>query len=265
MEPLSSKIFRGQVYHERLHPKPHVFTYPVTFFAFDLKELETLAHNSLLFGYNNFRPLSIYDTDYLHGRTQTILKQIEALLTPAKKDETHLLVTCPRFLGLAFNPVNFHFRLQDNQLQAAIAEVNNTFRDRHVYPLHTFENPTQNTWLSETPKRFHVSPFNDLAGNYHFSFKIKPNSLNLGVDLHREGRCVMKTALSGKGHSITARNLWKYFLLNPADTALNSFPRILWQAAKIAYKRKLPVYKRPIPENPNTLLRREDRDQPPSI
>jgi DUF1365 family protein len=265
MEPLNSKIFRGQVFHERLYPKRHVFTYPVTFFAFDPKELVKLAQHSLLFGYNCFRPLSIYDTDYLSGQAQAIHKQMDALLTPAKEEEAHLLVTCPRFLGLAFNPVNFHFRLKDNQLQAAIAEVNNTFRDRHVYPLHTFENPTPNTWLSETPKKFHVSPFNDLAGTYNFSFKIEPESLNLGVDLHREGRCVMKTALMGEGHPITAANLWKYFLMNPADTALNSFPRILWQAAKIAYQRKLPVYKRPVPEDPNTLLRNEDRDTPPSI
>jgi DUF1365 family protein len=264
MELLNSKIFRGQVFHERLYPKRNVFTYPITFFAFDPKELPYLAHNSLLFGHNAFRPLSLYDTDYLSGQAQPIHKQMDAIF-PSTNEEEYLLVTCPRFLGLAFNPVNFHFRLKDDQLQAAIAEVNNTFRDRHIYPLHAFKNPTPNTWLSEAPKKFHVSPFNDLTGKYNFSFKIEPDSLDLGVDLHREGRCVMKTALTGEGHPITTANLWKYFLLNPADTALNSFPRILWQAAKIAYRSKLPIYKRPIPEDSNTLLRNEDRDTPPSV
>jgi DUF1365 family protein len=150
------------------------------------------------------------------------------------------------------------------RLRNAVAEVNNTFGDRHVYPLNKFENPTPHTWLSQSPKNFHVSPFNNMDGDYHFSFKIQPDALDLRVDLHREGRCVIKTALRGTGHPLTTANLWKYALLHPADSALNSFPRILWQAAKLAYRKKLPIHQRPVPSNPQTLHRKEDRQKPPT-
>ena len=154
--------------------------------------------------------------------------------------------------------------MHGSQLQNAVAEVNNTFRDRHVYPLSELENPAPNQWQARHNKEFHVSPFNNMDGYYEFTFIVKPDSLDLRVDLHREGECVMKTALRGEGHPITAANLWKYALLHPADTALNSFPRIVWQAAKLAYRKKLKVFQRPVPNHPNTLHRREDREQPPT-
>lgn len=264
MEKLNSRIFRGEVYHERLSPRRHRFTYPATFFAFDLAELPALAQQYLLFGHNSFRPLSLHDCDYLHGRHQTITEQLDSLLPPNAQGDSTYLITSPRYLGLAFNPVNFHFRMDGSQLRAAVAEVNNTFRDRHVYPLTQFQNSVPHQWQAQHPKQFHVSPFNNMEGHYQFSFEIQPHALDLRIDLHREGACVMKTALRGTGHPITPRNLWKYALLHPADTALNSFPRILWQAAKLAYRKKLPVYRRPVPEHPNTLHRREDKEKPPT-
>ncbi len=264
MEAINSKIFRGKVYHERLTPRRHAFTYPATFFAFDLAELPALAKNSLLLGHNNFRPLSLHDADYLHGQHIPITEQLDSFLPPASQGESTYLITSPRYLGLAFNPVNFHFRMDGTQLRAAVAEVNNTFNDRHVYPLNELENPAPNQWQAQHDKQFHVSPFNNMEGHYRFTFGIHPDALDLRVDLHREGQCVMKTALYGQGHPITPGNLWKYALLHPADTALNSFPRILWQAAKLAYRKKLTVYRRPVPEHPNTLHRHEDRKKPPT-
>lgn len=264
MEQLNSRIFRGEVYHERLTPRRHAFTYPATFFAFDLAELPTLTKHSLLFGHNSFRPLSLCDSDYLHGQDQAIEKQLDSFLSPPHQGESTYLITSPRYLGLAFNPVNFHFRMDGPQLRSAVAEVNNTFRDRHVYPLTELEHSAPNRWQAQHPKQFHVSPFNNMEGHYQFTFEIQPDALDLRVDLHREGTCVMKTALRGQGHPITPGNLWKYALLHPADTALNSFPRILWQAAKLAYRKKLPVHQRPVPEHPNTLHRREDKEKPPT-
>ncbi|CAI8322970.1 MAG: Uncharacterised protein [Opitutia bacterium UBA7350] len=264
MDSLNSRVFRGEVYHERLSPQGHAFTYPVTFFAFDLAEIPALAQNSLLFSHNNFGPLSLYDADYLKGQHQPIAKQLNDFIPPEETGATTLVITSPRYLGLAFNPVNFHFRMQGSRLCAAVAEVNNTFRDRHVYPLLNLENPAPHQWQAHHPKEFHVSPFNNMEGHYQFSFEIRPDTLDLRVDLHREGHCVMKTALRGQGHPITAANLWKHVLLHPADTALNSFPRIVWQAAKLTYRKKLQVFRRPVPSHPNTLHRREDREQPPS-
>lgn len=256
---LQSKIFRGEVVHERLEPVAHTFRYPVTFFAFDLGELPRLAEHFSFFGYNDARPLRISDGDYLFGhRNESVFEQLQAFLGREKANERTVLVTSPRYFGYAFNPVNFHLRLRGEQLLGVVAEVNNTFGDRHVYPLRELKHSGKN-WTARCPKEFHVSPFNDLSGEYRFTFKVEDGRLWLGVDLHKEGHCVMKTWLRGQGEPITRARLWRHVCLHPLDTALNSMPRILWQAAVLHYKRRLSSFKRPAPHSPETLI---DRDRP---
>lgn len=256
-----SGIYRGEVVHRRLHPAGHEFTYPMTFFALDPDELPRLHKDASLFGHNISAPLSIRDCDYLYGRNEPIRQGIEALLPGGQPGERLLTVTSPRYFGYAFNPVNFHLRLDGHCLTGVIAEVNNTFGDRHVYPLCSLEQTGPNTWQARSEKDFHVSPFNNMAGQYRFTFTVEPERLHLGVDLHREGQCVLKTWICGKRRPLTNANICKYALLHPFDTAFNSMPRILSQALHLHFRKRLAVYRRPKPASPETLV---DRDKPDS-
>jgi len=258
---MNSKIHRGEVTHERLGPERHAFTYPVTFFAFDLDEIDHLPAHSRLFGRNRTTAvLSLRNSDYLKGEDRPIAGQLDNFLPPQEAGERTLLVTSPRYLGYAFNPVNFYLRMQGGTLRAAVAEVNNTFGDRHVYPLTTLApGPAKNTWTARCPKEFHVSPFNNRVGEYHFTFRVTETELFLGVDLHRDGNCVMKTWIAGRGHTLTNRAILRHAFLHPFDTALNSMPRILWQAAVLHYRKRMKVYRRPRPASSHTLI---DRDHP---
>ncbi|HBR95500.1 MAG TPA: hypothetical protein DEA90_15165 [Opitutae bacterium] len=253
-----SQIYRGQVVHQRLTPCAHSFSYPTTFFGFDLNELESLTAQSSLFGHNQTRPLSLRDQDYLYGHKTPIGDQLDQLLSPEQPGERTLLITSPRYFGYAFNPVNFHLRMAGEALVSVLAEVNNTFGDRHIYPLTELQAIGPRRWTARCKKDFHVSPFNDLAGEYHFNFHIEQTSIFLGVDLHREDRCVLKTWIQGTAKPITNAVIWKHALLKPWDTALNSMPRILYQAAQLYYRKKLSVHTRPIPQSRHTLI---DRDQ----
>lgn len=253
-----SKIYRGEVTHRRLGPVEHAFSYPMTFFGFDLSELPWLSAESGLLGYNRLRPLQIRDNDYLRGHDQSIGDQLEAFLPAEKPEERTLLISSPRYFGYAFNPVNFFLRLSGNELRAAVAEVNNTFGDRHIYPLPVLHREGKGSWTAICPKDFHVSPFNNMAGDYHFRFRIGDETIFLGVDLHREGECVMETWIHGRASALNTRAISRYALLHPLDTALNSMPRILWQAARLYYQKKMPVYQRPSPRSGNTLI---DRDR----
>lgn len=259
---LRSKICRGTVTHERLSPVSHAFTYPSTFFAFDLSELDRIADQVSIFNYNDKNLLSLNDRDYLHGATTAINLQIDQLLAPGEGSDRTLLVSSPRYFGYAFNPVNFHLRMTGDQLLGVVAEVNNTFGDRHVYPLKKLTRTANDTWTARCQKAFHVSPFNNMDGMYHFTFKVSEKHLFLGVDLHRDGQCVLKTWLEGKSKPFTTAAIFRYALLRPFDTALNSMPRILWQAALLHYKKHLQVYTRPSPASENTLINRDDKDQP---
>jgi DUF1365 family protein len=249
-----SQIYRGQVVHERLSPQRHTFSYPMTFFGFDLAELPQLNRQASIFGYNEARPLRINDRDYLHGKSEPILQQLDALLPPEAAGQRTLLISSPRYFGYAFNPVNFHLRMQGERLLCAVAEVNNTFGDRHVYALPELKSAGAHSWTARRPKDFHVSPFNDMAGEYHFTFRIEADEIFLGVDLYRAGTCVMKTWIQGKAQPLTNGNIARYALLHPFDTALNSMPRIIWQAAVLYYKKRMKVFKRPSPQSTDTLV-----------
>lgn len=240
----------------------------MTFFAFDLAELSDLEQQVSILSYNRRAILTLNDKDYLQGTSQeSIEDQLNSILPESTRGDRHLLVTSPKYLGRAFNPVNFHLRLRESQLVAAVAEVNNTFGDRHIYPLSELKKAPkeQDTWIARCPKNFHVSPFNNMDGDYLFTFRITGKEIFLGVDLHRDGECVIRTWITGKYHPLTNRSIFQYALFHPFDTALNSFPRILWQAAILYYKKKLPIFKRPTPQSPATLIKREvalDHERP---
>ena len=46
---LNSQIFRGVVVHERFSPKSHKFSYPMSFFGFDLAELKQINAQASIF------------------------------------------------------------------------------------------------------------------------------------------------------------------------------------------------------------------------
>lgn len=257
-----SRIYRGEVRHERVGPVSHAFSYPMTFFGFNLSELHAIEQSTSLFGYNQSRPLRINDSDYLRGENQHILKQLDEFLPPEAEGQRTLLISSPRYFGYAFNPVNFYLRMEGGELLCAVAEVNNTFGDRHIYTLTELDAKGRDRWTARRPKEFHVSPFNDMSGEYLFTFRVTEDEIYLGVDLWRDGSCVMKTWIQGSGQALDSMQVIRYALMKPFDTALNSMPRILWQAAALYFRKKMKVFKRPAPHSGHTVI---DRDHPEGL
>jgi len=239
-------------------PSEHKFLYHYTFIGVDLEELEALDQTFFFFGYNRPRILSINDEDFLHGKPD-LKKEVKKHLLGAGRHSRIHLFTSPRYFGYAFNPVNFYLAIDKDRLTAALVEVNNTFGDRHSYPLPQPKPGKQpHTWIAYAAKSFHVSPFNDMEGYYCFVFHIPPGkSIRLEINLYRDDQRVLSTYLSGKQIPLTQSALLRYAIFRPWDTAVNNMPRILWQAAQLHWRKKLTVYKRPIPSNPHTLKQRE--------
>ena len=97
-----------------------------------------------------------------------------------------VLVTMPRMLGFAFNPVSFWLSLDKAaQLRAVVAEVNNTFGERHFYVCkHGDHRPIEPQDTVEAEKVFHVSPFMPVDGHYRFAFSWSEGSFGARIDLH---------------------------------------------------------------------------------
>jgi DUF1365 family protein len=254
---MTSKLYRGKVEHARLAPVKHAFNTRVGFVALDFEDLERLDREITGFGFNRFAPVSIRQKDYLNSGPQSFTEKLApwiACLELTEKVGAITLVTSPRWWGKVFNPVSFYLlRNEQSFPMGLIAEVNNTFSDRHIYavPLTKAEGILQ----ADHAKEFHVSPFNDMTGNYQFTVRETDKTLYIGVDLYRDGDKVLIAWIEGEGQSFTTANLWKYYLRHPLQPWL-TMPRIVWQAIFLKFQHKLKVFKRPEPDHPATLLHR---------
>ena len=87
-------------------------------------------------------------------------------------------------LGHVFNPVSFWLcRDAGGALRVVIAEVTNTFGDRHSYLCYRDDRePIERTDTLTATKIFHVSPFQPVEGGYAFRFDIRPDKIGIWID-----------------------------------------------------------------------------------
>jgi len=245
---MRSRIYSGKVMHARKDPVAHSWVFPYCFYAVDLDELAELERSVKGFGFNRWRPVNLRERDYLRG-SGSFREQLGEFIDMAEVDRI-ILVTAARFMIRVFNPVSFYYCLrEDGSAACMVAEVNNTFGERHLYvmeggrpfPLHL-----------QHGKEFHVSPFNDMQGHYSFTFSEPGDELRIEIRLERNGVVVMDAAMWGSGRPLTTGTLWKTMLRHPFN-AWMTMPRILRQAALLHYRKKLPVFTKPKPSSRMTI------------
>lgn len=256
---MNSKIFIGQVKHERLKPVQHQLTYPLYVYCFDLDELNELDRTLPLFGYNRLRPASLYDRDYLNQSDETIKEKLIRFLEPegyADAITTVMLITSARYFNYIFNPVSFYYCFsRRGDLVCVVAEVNNTFGERHVYiPRRTEKESDGFPARFLAPKQFHVSPFNDMTGTYEFIFSDIRKEMFIRLNLYRGDELAFYAELWGKPITLTASRHAKMLLSHPFIPHL-TIPRIYWEAAKLFFVRKLTYHEKPIPISMMTIRR----------
>ena len=250
---MSGRILKGAVYHNRLSPKSHRFQYPAFFVAVDVDGLNALPATSSWFGYNTSRLFAIRDADYLNTPELPLPQAIRRYL-PQPDITRILLVTTPRVLGYVFNPVSFYLGYNaDNHIVGAVAEVNNTFKERHVYVLDQPEADADGYFHFRTRKAFHVSPFNDRKGDYHFRLCDQEGRLEVHIDIERDGQCVFQSGLVGRESApITNRSILKTLLNFPFQTLL-TVPRIHFQAVHLYFRKKMQYFPKPAPDHNMTI------------
>lgn len=255
---MRSRLYVGTVMHARLAPVEHAFHYPAFVFALDVDELAGLDRKLRLFGANRGSLFSLHEADYLGDRNGDLRGKLERRIATAGGAfdlDRIVLVTTPRVLGHVFNPVSFYYCYDaDEQLAGVVAEVNNTFGEGHVYVLPSaearFDDDDNARWRAA--KEFHVSPFNDLGGDYAFRLAPLGRRLDVRIDIRREGGCAFRSRLSGSARPLSDAGLLRLAATYPLTAAL-TLPRILWQAYKLHYRRGLPVFEKPAPSSAGTF------------
>ena len=234
-------IGRGRVWHQRLRPSAHSFAYPTYFLLLPMRQWR--AQGSAV-PRKRFGWITFADQDHGEGGADA-LAWMEALLTQEgihDADGEIWLQTYPRVLGFAFKPVSFWYAHRaDGSLAAIVAEVNNTFGERHCYLL---RHPDMQ-WHDEleASKVFHVSPFCEVSGRYRFQFSRTDHHLTARVNLHDDQGPLIQTCLSGELHPFTTSEVQRTFWGMPLMT-LGVVLRIHWHALKLLLKR-VPFFHKP--------------------
>ncbi len=242
-----SALIIGKVMHQRMRPVLHRFIYPVFFIRINLSAPEKL--NSAVFGINRWRPLSLYFKDYGPRDGSDLYSWVRQLLEMHEINSggTIFLQTFPRLFGYAFNPVSLWYcHNTQGQLNAILAEVNNTFGERHLYLLHAEGGATitnQTELISQ--KMMHVSPFCEVKGQYHFRFQEHDHSCKVKIDYADADEILIHTAISGQKQAFSTANLLKALLRQPLLTFGVMF-RIHWQAF-LLWRKHVPFFTAPAP------------------
>ena len=254
---MNSLIYQGEVSHARLTPVQHNFRYPVYFYAFDLDELPELARQNRLFGYNQLRPVAIHDKDYLRSGAQPIREKLEQTLLELGVKEIPariVLVTAARYFNYVFNPISFFYCYSNtDELLCVLAQVNNTFGEMHLYLLaQPAADPIDGRLVYNHNKQFHVSPFFSRDGRYQFQITEPIQQLDNQLHFYQADQLALVARIQGQAEPLTNSSLLRTIIKHPLSASL-TMPRILWQAAKLYWQRRLPVHTKPIPDHSMTI------------
>lgn len=232
----SIDYIEGWTWHGRKGDLDNSFRYSIDYILCDP---EAAIKMPWPFQRNSGYLFSLHDRD--HGGTpkqgtgvawvRDVLRSYEIELTGKVQ-----LLAQPKILGHVFNPVSFWLcHNADDQLCAVIAEVTNTFGDRHSYLCHHEDlRPIKATDHLFAKKIFHVSPFQPIEGEYKFRFDIRPDKLGIWIDLAFAGGGVMAN-LTGKRQNLTTGKMLRALLRRPLGSR-RILALIHWQALKLWWK-----------------------------
>ena len=240
----------GHVWHTRLRPRRHRFIVPTFFLLLPMRTLRAQPEAAGVLALNRRGALAFRDADHGDGRSPAqggALAWLEALLHSEGIDgvDGEIWLHCyPRVLGYSFKPVSFWYcHRADGSLRAIVAEVNNTFGERHAYLLDHAHYGQE----LRARKAFHVSPFCAIDGGYRFEFRRSGadglQSARVRIDYHDAEGPVLLTGMAGRLEPLTAasrrRALWRYPLLT-----LGVMARILWNAL-LLWLKQVPFHTKP--------------------
>ena len=226
----------GQTFHGRKGAVENAFRYSVDYVLLDA---EAEVCGPRLFARNGPGLTSLHDVDHggppKAGRGAPWVREVlqEHQITGVARLD---LLAQPRMLGHVFNPVSFWLcRSVDGALITVIAEVSNTFGDRHSYLCHHPDlRPIRPSDTLLASKIFHVSPFQPIEGGYSFRFDITDQRIGIWIDYARGNGGLIAT-LTGKRKPLTNRAILRSALRRPLG-ARRVLALIHWQALKLWIK-----------------------------
>lgn len=206
--PALPALVSGQVTHHRAGPRRRAFRHNVYQWLVDL---DALPEQSWY-----LRPFASFSAgDHLGDPTRSIKANVEGYLSlngiRLGASSRIVMLANARVLGHVFDPLSVFWCFDaQSALVAIVAEVHNTYGERHVYLLHPDPGG-----VAEADKAFHVSPFFDVSGRYQMRFELSPEVVSSTIILSREGAVAFTATFRGRPRPATPAALTGQLVRRP--------------------------------------------------
>lgn len=236
--PITPAIYSTRIRHIRTEPLHNDFEYCSYSWFVDIEDLPVLA--AWLRPFAQFRAADHFGDPTSQGTS--FRTRIDMFLADNDIDIEGGRITAllnARVLGYVFNPLSL-FWCHDSAgtVRCVVAEVHNTYGQRHSYVLRTDE-----AGRADTAKQFYVSPFNDVDGTYEMSLPEPGAQLGIRIVLRRDGQAPFIATMRGEGHPATRSNILRSQIRAPLGPLVVS-ARIRKQGIAL-WARGLPRVRRP--------------------
>jgi uncharacterized protein len=189
------------------------------------------------------RPFARFEArDHLGDPRRTIRQNLDAWLALQGVDLRGgrvIMLANARLLGYVFNPITVYWcHRRNGTLECVVAEVHNTYGERHCYLLRTDDDGR-----AETAKDFYVSPFLSVDGTYSMSLREPGERLAIAVTLRQQGATALTATVIGTRRPATPAALARMLARRPLMTYRTS--ALIRRHGITLWLRRLPVIRRP--------------------
>ena len=206
---LTAQVVEGTVTHRRTRPFDYAFRHRTTAWLVDLDRPRDAFPRWL-------RPLlTVREADHLAPGSATLRWKLEHYLRTERLPWTAhrvLVLTGARTFGYAFDPLTTYFVLaKDGSLEGILAEVHNTYGERHCYPL----SADAVAHRARTDKEFYVSPFFAVEGRYDIRARLDRSRVAVSITLTQGEQRVFNGTVAGDLLPATRRCVLRAVLRDP--------------------------------------------------
>jgi DUF1365 family protein len=238
--PVLPAIVEGAVSHHRRGPIDHEFRHRVYQWLVDLDEMPRPPWY--------LRPFAGFDArDHLGGTgpdsSADIKTNVERFIAHGGLERDAggriVMLANARVFSHVFDPLTVFWCFgAAGTLRCVVAEVHNTYGERHAYLL----TPDRNGG-ADVDKQFYVSPFNDVSGHYSMRFTLTEHAVRVSVSLLRSDQPVFEAVFAGVPTPATAKTIARFAFRMPGMPQKVS--ALIRAHALRLWVRRLPIIDRP--------------------
>ncbi|MEM9430393.1 MAG: DUF1365 domain-containing protein [Pseudomonadota bacterium] len=202
----AGRLYRGHVMHMRLRPRRHQLRMPVFTTLIDLDRVADVTGPVLRWNRPGLFSIQTRDHGPRDGSPLRPWVDREMARAGLPRAERVEMLSFPRCLGYAFNPLTVYYAYDAGGLAALIYEVKNTFGGQIAYVLPAGAKEGGH-YRQRQGKEMYVSPFIDMDQVYRFTIDTPGERLALRIrQAGPEGETLIAT-LTGRAEPLTSATL----------------------------------------------------------